>query len=206
MRKIKYFLILFFLFYPAIPYTYCEIQRFDFIPEQSRITFFMQSTLHDFDGIAKEFDGFAEGDIEHIAETGKGSLKIKVKSMTTNHQKRDEYMMGDMEEGKYFFITFFLKSAKPSYVSEDKSKARLEITGDLEIHGTKKEVGIPVDVMTVDGRIHIIGQKEISLKDFKVKPTSFLFLRVKDKMVIKFDIAGMKNDVLRNVEANKKGN
>lgn len=166
------------------------VRHFDFVPQESTIVFLAGSTLHSFHGTAKDAEGFAEGDMEHLGETAAGVLKVKVKSMATGYKARDESMMESLEEEKYPFIVFSVKRAAVSSLSEDKLRARIELTGELNLHGVKREIEIPAEVTWADTRIYIRGKKELSLKDFGINPASFLFLRVKDKAVVEFDMVG----------------
>jgi polyisoprenoid-binding protein YceI len=166
------------------------IRHFDFVPEESTIVFLAGSTLHSFHGRAKDAEGFAEGDMEHLGETGAGVLKVKVKSMTTGYKMRDEPMIESLEEEKYPFIVFSVKRAAVSSLSEDKLRARIVLTGELNLHGVTKEIEIPAEVTWVDTRMHLKGKKELSLKDFRINPASFLFFKVKDNVVVEFDMVG----------------
>jgi len=166
------------------------IRHFDFVPQESAIVFLAGSTLHSFHGRAEDAEGFAEGDVEQLGETAAGVLKVKVKGMATGNKARDESMMESLEEKKYPFIVFSAKGAAVSFVSEDKSKARIELKGELNLHGVKKEIEIPAEITWADTRISIKGKKELSLKDFRINPASFLFFKVKDKVVVEFDMVG----------------
>ncbi len=166
------------------------IRHFDFVPQESTIVFLAGSTLHSFHGRAEDVEGFAEGDVEHLGETVAGVLKVKVKGMATGYKARDESMLLSLEEEKYPFIVFSVKRAAVSSLSEDKSRARIELKGELNLHGVKKEIEIPAEVTWADTRISIKGKKELSLKDFRINPASFLFFKVKDKVVVEFDMVG----------------
>ncbi len=173
------------------------IRHFDFVPQESTIVFLADSTLHSFHGRVKDAEGFAEGDMEHLGETAAGVLKVKVKSMTTDYKARDAAMIESLEAEKYPFIVFSVKRALVSSLSEDKLRARIELTGELNLHGVKKEIEIPAEATWADARIYIKGKKELSLKDFRINTASFLFFKVKDKVVVEFDMVGKEKTFLR---------
>ena len=166
------------------------IRHFDFLPQENTIVFLAGSTLHSFHGRVTESEGFAERDVEHLGETASGVLTVKVKSMTTDHKARDAAMLESLEEEKYPFIVFSVKGATVSSLSEDKLKARIALMGELNLHGVRKVMEIPAEVTWADTKIYIKGKKELSLKDFRINPASFLFLKVKDKVVVEFDMVG----------------
>ncbi|MFZ3115245.1 MAG: YceI family protein [Syntrophales bacterium] len=165
-------------------------RRFDFVPQESRIVFGAASTLHSFHGRANDAEGFAEGEMEHLGETATGVLKVAVKSMTTDHKARDAAMLESLEAEKYPFILFFVKHIAISSLSENKLKARTVLTGELNLHGIKKVIEMPAEVTWAYPKIYIKGRKELSLKDFSINPASFLFVKVKDKVVVEFDMVG----------------
>lgn len=173
------------------------IRHFDFVPQESTIVFHAASTLHSFQGSAGNAEGFAEVDIEHLGETAAGVLRVRVKSMTTGHKARDEAMLESLKEEKYPVIAFSVKHVAVSSFSEDKLKAMIELTGELNLHGVKKVIAIPAEVTWSDAKIFIKGKKELFLKDFRIAPASFLFIKVKDKVVVEFDIVGKASALYR---------
>lgn len=201
IRINKLALVLALILFVAVHPVYAQqqgpgIRHFDFVPQEGRIVFLVDSTLHSFQGKVKDAEGFAEWNMDDRGETAAGVLKFKVQSMTTDYKARDEAMRESFEAEKYPFIVFSVKRAVISSLAEAE-KARIELTGELDLHGVKKEIEIPAEATWTNTRIYIKGQKELSLKDFRISPASFLFFKVKDTVVVKFDLVGAEKTSLR---------
>lgn len=166
------------------------VRRFDFVPQESSVTFSASSTLHDFQGKAAALEGFAELDTDRPAETAAGRLVVRAKSMTTDDKWRDDAMAEALETERHPDITFVLKSARVLFLSDDRMRGRLALAGDLSIHGVTKAVEIMAIVAWTGAKIEIMGSKELSLADYGIHPKSFLFLKVHDKVVVSFDVVG----------------
>ncbi len=168
-----------------------EVGRFNFIPSSSKIIFHAKSTLHDFDGSASSISGFAEGDIEHPDEKANGLLEAAVSSMSTSDTWRDQYMMYDMDAANFPTITFRLKKfiivKKP--VPEN-DHYLITINGTLRMHGVEREITFPATLSVSGALLNLKAAVSLSLKDYGIKPTSFLFLKVQDTVTVDFDLNG----------------
>ncbi len=175
----------------SVPQARAEVERFNFIPSSSKIIFHAKSTLHDFDGSVSSISGFAEGDIEHPDEKANGRLEAAVSSMSTSDSWRDHYMMQDMDAANFPTITFRLKKfiivKKP--VSEN-DHYQITINGTLRMHGVERDISFPAALSISGGLLNLKAAVSLSLKDYGIKPTSFLFLKVQDTVIVDFDLNG----------------
>ncbi len=175
----------------SLPQAGAEVERFNFIPSSSEIIFHAKSTLHDFDGSVSSISGFAEGDIEHPDEKATGLLEAAVSSMSTSDSWRDHYMMQDMDAANFPTITFKLKKfivVKKSASEND--PYRITINGTLRMHGVEREITFPAALSVSGGLFNLKATVSLSLKDYGIKPTSFLFLKVQDTVTVDFDLNG----------------
>ncbi len=175
----------------AMPQAGAEVKRFNFMPSSSKIVFHAKSTLHDFDGSASSISGFAEGDIENPEESANGLLEAAVSSMSTSDSWRDHYMIEDMDTTKFPTITFRLK--KMSIVRKPRSEDDLyliSIDGMLQMHGVEREITFPATLSLSGALLNLKATVSLSLKDYGIKPTSFLFLKVQDTVTVDFDLNG----------------
>ncbi len=174
-----------------MPQAGAEVKRFNFMPSSSKIVFHAKSTLHDFDGSASSISGFAEGDIENPEESANGLLEAAVSSMSTSDSWRDHYMIEDMDATKFPTITFRLK--KMSIVRKPRSEDDLyliSIDGMLQMHGVEREITFPATLSLSGALLNLKATVSLSLKDYGIKPTSFLFLKVQDTVTVDFDLNG----------------
>ncbi len=175
----------------AAPRAGAEVGKFNFVSSSSKIVFHGKSTLHDFDGTASSISGFAEGDIEHPEENANGFLEATVSSMSTRDSWRDRYMIEDMEARKFPTITFTLKkiSIGKKPVPEDE-RYLITIDGMLRMHGVEREITFPATLSVSGALFNLKATVSLSLTDYGIKPTSFLFLKVQDTVVLDFDLNG----------------
>ncbi|MBI5375093.1 MAG: YceI family protein [Candidatus Schekmanbacteria bacterium] len=170
-----------------------EPVKFTFTSPESKVVFEGSSTFHDFDGKASEISGFAEGDIENLEDTSKGTFEVKVVSMTTNHEKRDSNMMEDMAEKLFPVISFNLtRIAILKKPASESDHYLVKISGELAMHGVKKDIAFPATMSLSDKAINLKASVPLSLKDFDIKPRTFLFMSVKDQIKVDFDLTGVR--------------
>jgi polyisoprenoid-binding protein YceI len=174
-----------------MPQADAEVERFNFIPSSSKIVFHAKSTLHDFDGSASSISGFAEGDIEHPDEKTNGLFEATVSSMSTNDSWRDQYMIEDMDAAHFPTITFRLKNITivRNRVSE-RDPYLISINGTLRMHGVERQITFPATLSVSGALLKLKATVSLSLRDYGIKPTSFLFLKVQDTVIVDFDLNG----------------
>ena len=173
----------------------CEIIHYNFDSSSSKLIFHGQSTLHSFEVTVGELSGFAEGDIGNIDRNAKGTFQVNVKSMKSDSEKMDKKMLEDMESEKYSTIDFELSDATVlKSPDEEKIYYLVSITGILKIHGIKKKITFPADVVIDENDFNLRANVQLSLNDFNIKPSSFLFIfRVNDRIDIGINIHGTKS-------------
>ncbi len=71
----------------------------------------------------------------------------------------------------------------------------VRITGDLKLHGVKKQVTIPARVSIENGTLHAIGVIELRQTDFKITPFSFVSgsVGIRDLVTLSFDIVAQQS-------------
>lgn len=173
----------------------CETVHYDFDSSSSKLIFHGKSTLHNFEGTVTELSGFAEGDTANIDRNAKGMFHVNVKSMKSESEKMSKNMLEDMESGKYPTIDFELSDVtvlKLPY--EEKSYSLVSITGILMIHGVKKKITFPAEVVIDEKDFNLKADVQLSLENFNIKPAAFLFfMRVKDRIDLDINIHGTRN-------------
>ncbi len=175
----------------VMPQAGAEAKKFNLIASSSKILFHAKSTLHDFDGRASAISGFAEGDIENSDEKANGFLEVAVSSMSTSDSWRDHYMIEDMDATDFPNITFRLK--KMTIVTKPRSQDDpylMSIDGTLRMHGIEREITFPAALSVSGALLNLKATVSLSLRDYGIKPTSFLFLKVQDTVTIDFDLNG----------------
>ena len=101
-----------------------------------------------------------------------GEIKIPVKSMRTGNTKRDSHMYSPewLDEKKCSDISFKIKSTK---VENQKAKgdihrAKLNVTGDFNVHCVSKELTVPVVLKWKGDKVKVSTSFTITLADYNV--------------------------------------
>jgi polyisoprenoid-binding protein YceI len=139
------------------------------------------------------------GQATFTRENGKGA------SLTLTVQASSLYLLGEndigqrqaiesalredvLETAKYPQIVFTSKSVTSERRGDGTFDVRL--TGDLKLHGVKKQITIPARVSIENGTLHAIGVIELRQTDFKITPFSFVSgsVGIRDVVTLSFDI------------------
>jgi polyisoprenoid-binding protein YceI len=93
-----------------------------------------------------------------------------------------------LETVKYPVIVFKSRSVTSERRGDGTFDVRL--TGDLTLHGVKKQITIPARVSLDNGSLHAIGVLELRQTDFKITPFSFASgtVGIRDVVTLSFDI------------------
>ena len=93
-----------------------------------------------------------------------------------------------LEASKFPEITFKTRITKATRRGDGTYDVRL--TGELRLHGVRKQVTIPARVSLEGPALHAIGTFEIKQTDYDITPFSFVSgtVTIKDTVVLSFDI------------------
>ena len=117
------------------------------------------------------------------------SLKLIEESNLGERQAVESTLREDvLEASKYPEITFKTRITKATRRGDGTYDVRL--TGELKLHGVRKQVTVPARVSLEGAVLHAIGVFEIKQTDFDITPFSFVkgTVTIKDAVVLSFDI------------------
>jgi hypothetical protein len=125
-------------------------------------------------------------------------LKIPVKSFDCRRSRMNRDMYEALRSDTYDYITFEFEDAEtladdgsvPASLFEDGYQP-FRIKGVLNVAGVDRDVDLIVRGRTEEeGRYHIKGQKEISMRDFEIEPPTALrgLIRAHDDLTVFFDL------------------
>lgn len=166
MKKVKqlvFFLIVFFL---ITNQTYC--QNNDVIDTHVSVDFKIRNLGFNVDGYfkdAKMYVVFNENDLSQSSISG----KVSVKSIDTDNKKRDEHLRQEEYFGAENYPYILFKSSKIVL----KSKDSYNVTGDLTIKNTTKEITIPFKIKNTESGLELSTYLEINRLDYNVGDSSF---------------------------------
>jgi polyisoprenoid-binding protein YceI len=96
-----------------------------------------------------------------------------------------------LETAKYPQIVFTSRNVTSERRGDGTFDVRL--TGDLKLHGVKKQVTIPARISIEKGTLHAIGVIELRQTDYKITPFSFVSgsVGIRDLVTLSFDIVAL---------------
>lgn len=145
-------------------------------PDSSHIKFKGKSSLHEFDGEAKDAKAtliLEDDDMRLIEPT---LLILPVSKLTTHNIQRDHEMQKMFNATKFSYIQF-----------EAKELSNNMIKGQLTIKGITREIDIPITMERAGNEWIIQGKILIDIRDFDLSPPNVLgIIRVSPEVVIEF--------------------
>lgn len=162
-------------------------QTFNFEDKNGRnqVTFFSSTPLEDITGTANGIYGKVTFDVANFAKTLRGELFVKVASMNTGIDLRNQHLKGAnwLYSEKYPEIIFLIKEVVNTK-QVDNNKIEFKIKGDFTLHGVTK-------VVIVDGEAIYLDENEQT----KSRAPGDL-LGVKAKFLVKLSEYGISNQII----------
>ncbi|MFN8576590.1 MAG: YceI family protein [Candidatus Sericytochromatia bacterium] len=163
-----------------------------FNEKESKINFYVNSTLHNVTGEARKFKGFIsiKGEGTDV-EKADGLLEITADSLFTNQSQRDTRLKSEvLSVLKFPLIKFKVNNVKiTSNKIEQDGTAFLKLLGPLTIRNTTKNVEIPVKVKMTPNSTIVEGKYIINFKEYNVPDPSLPIIgKVDENIPINFVI------------------
>ena len=170
-----------------------DVERFRLNPEASQIA----ATIDDpfgnrVKGILRLIRGEARGDPDRLPDTAAVSLMIEASSYDSSLGMRDQDVRENyLAVGQYPLIRF----TSTGIVNGERPQSSAEpwlitLRGELELHGVKKEILVPVRLSYEANKIVAQGQFALLLGDFNIAAPRLLFLKTGNKVQVEFRITG----------------
>jgi len=93
-------------------------------------------------GTFKEFDGTFTWDPENVSES-RVEVVLETASLDSNHAERDKHIRDE----KYLDVDRYPTARFVSTKIVDKGEGKLQVTGDLTLHGVTKQITFPAEVI-----------------------------------------------------------
>lgn len=165
-----------------------------FNDKDSKMTFLVSTTLHDFTADVKKFKGniTINADDANDVQKAEGSLDITVDSFFSKDKKRDDRMKNEiLSVSKYPLIKLKVNGAKVTEKLKEDGSMQMKLLGTLTILGTTKNVSIPVKVKLDKNKTSakVDGVYTVNFKDFNVPDPSIPVLnKVNENVNITFSL------------------
>jgi len=164
--------------------TWADTVRYRLGPPHGEISFKATSRLVDADGTFHRFAGEVRVDPGAL-EQAVVSLAIEAASVDTGIQRRDDHLRSEdfFHVARSPQITFTSRRVVPA-------DGKVLITGDLTLHGVRREVTVPVELELSAGTLRARGEFTIRMSDYGMAYRSW-FNPLRDEVRILFDLRGV---------------
>ncbi len=164
--------------------TWADTVRYRLGPPHGEISFKATSRLVDADGTFHRFAGEVRVDPGAL-EQAVVSLAIEAASVDTGIQRRDDHLRSEdfFHVARSPQITFTSRRIVPA-------DGKVLITGDLTLHGVRREVTVPVELELSAGTLRARGEFTIRMSDYGMAYRSW-FNPLRDEVRILFDLRGV---------------
>ncbi len=167
---------------------------FEVDPNHTNLGFTASTVLFDVQGHFDDYKVSVIGDPDTLAG-GQVQIEIDTKSISTANKNRDTHLQSPdfFDAAKYPKITFTSTALK-------KEGAKVVVEGTLDMHGVKKTMKIPFDVVTAKngaGVMETVYKASVPLnrKDFKLGGESIAAkISLKDQVSLNLLLAGFFED------------
>ncbi len=158
-------------------------RAFEVVAADSRVGYAIAHTLHDVRGESRAVEGRLL-----LLPDGKAQAMVRIPaaSFRSGDANRDAHLMEVIEGATYPHVV--LKAVGPASLPE-RGVAALTLKAQLEFHGQKRELTVPVEVGPLpDGRWRVSSRFTISLDAFAVERPSLMFVKLPDETVIRVEL------------------
>ncbi|HEX9146293.1 MAG TPA: YceI family protein, partial [Candidatus Binatia bacterium] len=193
MRRLICFRLFALLLLAHAQWARADVQRFRLNPDTSEIS----ATIDDpfgnrVKGTLRLTQGEARGDPDRLAETAAVSLAIQASSYNSNVGLRDQDVQEHYLEVKQYPLIRFDSTGVVKSERSRSSAAPWLITlkGELELHGVRKEILVPIQLFYQANKIIAQGQFPLLLEEFSLAVPRLLFLKTGNNVQVEFRIGG----------------
>jgi polyisoprenoid-binding protein YceI len=150
----------------------------------SSIRFRVDHALHGVEGESKEIDGkaMARDDGKVVA-----LVRAQLASFHSGDSNRDAHMLEVLEAERFPVVVF--RGVAATVPENAEPVAPVEMSGEIELHGRKSAVKVPVKVEPQpDGTLRARAAFDVSLDAHQVERPSLLFIKISDTCRIEVDL------------------
>ncbi len=161
---------------------------FSLDPRESAIEFEADAGWHRFAGTARRVSGRIRVDDPSRPGEADACVEIDAASLTTGIGLRDEKMReSHLHTDRFPTIRFVLSGVERiEPVGDD--RYRVTLRGSLTLHGVTRPVSAQASAQVSPTSIAAEGEVPVRLSAFEIPAPSFLFVTMKDTVIVKFKV------------------
>ncbi|MFZ1290331.1 MAG: YceI family protein [Melioribacteraceae bacterium] len=176
--KIKIILYLFISFVSIINLVASEFHVKK--TEKNSVKFISDAPIENFEGVTNNIDGYLYYEIE-LTNNSQLHFEVDLRTLDTGIGLRNRHMRENyLETDEYPMAAFSGKIVKAEKLSENKYK--VNVSGEMNIHGVNKKQNIDGTVEFIDDEIKITTNFIVKLTDHKIDVPSLMFMKIDENM------------------------
>jgi len=159
-------------------------EAFTVDPAASVVRYRVNHKLHKVEGISRSVEGKAllepDGSVRAM-------VRIPVQSFDSGDTNRDAHMLETLEAGRHPHVVFkgVTRLDRPG---PERKAVEASLRGEMEFHGVKQPVEVPVTVELGSGGARVRGKLTVSLEAYRIERPSLLLVKVDDGCLIELDL------------------
>lgn len=161
------------------------------VDKQSKnlVKFTSEVVVLTFSGVTDQIDGFIYWEGEQVfPENTRLRFEVDLNSIETGIGKRDRDMRDVLETGKWPFTSFEGTLSGVQALDSSRSAYKVTAKGKIFIHGVEKEMEVPGTIALEQGKMHVIADFMVRLKDFNIAaPSLAAFVKVSEEILLHLD-------------------
>jgi polyisoprenoid-binding protein YceI len=171
---------------PSQAFRFAGRQRFELLPNLSRVGFDAKSTLHDFTGVTSKLAGTIEFDLAAPQAGAAGEIAVDARALDTGLAGRNDALRQHLATEQHPDIRFAVRGFTDAVVDAEAHTVSADVVGDMTIRGRTRAVKMPVRLHVDDSsRVHARGEMPLRLSDYGVPvPSQLGMIRMQDAVKV----------------------
>ena len=164
-----------------------ESRTFAVAPAKSTVRYHIVHKFHGATGTSSTIEGKAV-----VQPDGRvlAMVRVPMASFDSGERNRDSDMRETVEASRFPFVVFKgVARIDPQALAAGRTATvEMKIEGEVELHGVKKPVEVPLTIEFAPGSARARGTFEVSLDAFEIDRPSLLFVKIDDACRIELDL------------------
>jgi len=163
--------------------------QFHIAPSESRVWFDADAPLHSFRGQTQEISGSFTLQQTSPPQISGAKVTINAASLKTGNSERDTDMHRDfLEVEKFPTIELHAVDVLTTRSTAGEASWDVVLRGRLTVHGTTRDVQVPVTVSLAPGRVTARGQVRLDMRDYNIRVPRVLLIPMESEVRVGFDV------------------